>query len=316
VRSADNPDSLRGDGLDLAVIDECAFVPEAAWTEALRPALADRKGRALFISTPKGRNWFWRLWVAGQGSDPDWQSWQLPTTDNPYIDPAEVEAARAGLPERVYLQEFCAEFLEDGGGIFRGVHALAVATPQDAPLPGHTYCMGVDWGKLDDFTVLCVMDVTTRSQAAFDRFNQIDYTVQTGRLRALAERFGVTTIIAERNSMGEPLIEAIVQAGLPVTPFLTTNATKAAAIDALALAFERREITILPDPALLSELDAYEAERLPSGLVRYQAPSGVHDDCVMALALAWQACSSPPAASGNLDRQPVMDRAPRRLFGR
>jgi hypothetical protein len=66
VRSADNPQSLRGEGLDFLVMDECAFIPEAAWTEALRPALSDRLGRALFISTPKGRNWFWRLFVRGQ----------------------------------------------------------------------------------------------------------------------------------------------------------------------------------------------------------------------------------------------------------
>jgi hypothetical protein len=155
--------------------------------------------------------------------------------------------------------------------------------------------MGVDWGKLNDFTVLVVMDVTTRSQAAFDRFNQIDYVVQTSRLRVLAERFQVGTIIAERN-MSEPMIEILVRAGLPVTPFLTTNATKQNAIDALALAFERRDIAILPEPALLSELDAYEAERLSSGLIRYNAPAGMHDDCVIALALAWQACAAPPAA--------------------
>src|SRR3990172_3671438 len=62
VRSADNPDSLRGEGLDFIVLDECAFIVEEAWTEVLRPALSDRQGKAMFISTPKGRNWFWRHW--------------------------------------------------------------------------------------------------------------------------------------------------------------------------------------------------------------------------------------------------------------
>ena len=94
--------------------------------------------------------------------------------------------------------------------------------------------------------------------------------------------------------MGEPLIEQLQQDGLPVTPFVTTNATKAAAIEALSLAFERGEIEILNDPALIGELQAYEAKRLPSGLLRYGAPEGMHDDCVMALALAWQAVVSTP----------------------
>ena len=66
VRSADDPQSLRGEGLDFCVLDECAFMREEAWSEALRPALSDRQGRAMFISTPKGRNWFWRLWQRGQ----------------------------------------------------------------------------------------------------------------------------------------------------------------------------------------------------------------------------------------------------------
>ncbi len=102
VRSADNPQSLRGEGLDGLVMDECAFIQEAAWNEALRPALSDKLGWALFISTPKGRNWFWRLWVRGQEGGEEWQSWQFPTGTNPYIAPTEIEAARLGLPERIF----------------------------------------------------------------------------------------------------------------------------------------------------------------------------------------------------------------------
>ena len=121
VRSADTPDTLRGEGLDFVVLDECAFMAEEAWTEALRPALADHMGRAMFISTPKGQNWFYRLWL--RCIDPlqtEWQGWQLPTIDNPYIADSEVEAARGGLPERIFRQEFLAEFLaETGENIFR-----------------------------------------------------------------------------------------------------------------------------------------------------------------------------------------------------
>ena len=318
VRSADNPDSLRGEGLDLAVVDECAFVQEAAWQEALRPSLSDRKGRALFISTPKGHNWFWQAWRRGQeGGENDWRSWQFATADNPFIDQAEVDAAEAGLPERIFIQEYLAEFIDDAGGVFRRVLDAATASEQEAPIPGHTYALGVDWGKSQDWTVLSLIDVTERALARLDRFNRIDYTIQTGRLKALVERFKPGTIIAESNAMGTPLVEQLVRDGLPVTPFLTTNATKAVAIEALALAFERSDIRILPDPVLIGELQGYEVERLPSGLLRYQAPAGMHDDCVMSLALAWQACATPPSAGGWVDRPPVLtmpERTP--LFGR
>jgi hypothetical protein len=82
-------------------------------------------------------------------------------------------------------------------------------------------------------------------------------------------------------------VELLQRKGLPITPFVTTNATKASAIEGLSLAFERGEIKIIPDTTLIGELQAYEAQRLPSGALRYGAPEGMHDDTVMALALAW-----------------------------
>ena len=289
VRSADDPQSLRGEGLTLAVLDECAFMSEEAWTEALRPALSDRLGGALFISTPKGRNWFWRLFQRGQDDgESDWRSWRFPTLDNPFIAPSEIEAARRDLPERIYQQEYEARFLEDAGGVFRRVMEAATLAPQD-PARGEQYVMGVDWGKSNDFTVLTVMDVTTRAVVCMDRFNQIDYAVQRGRLVALAERYRPSVILAESNAMGEPIIEQLQRDGLPVRAFQTTNATKAAIIESLALAFEQGSIKILNDPVLIGELQAYEMNRLPSGMTRYSAPEGLHDDTVMSLALAYEA---------------------------
>ena len=288
VRSADNPDSLRGEGLDFVVFDECAFIHEDAWQEAVRPALSDRLGRALFISTPKGRNWFWRLWQRCiDDHDHEWHGWQLPTAANPYIAPAEIEAARLGLPERIFAQEFLAQFLDDAGGVFRRVMDAATATAQGGAIGGHEYTFGVDWGRTGDFTAVAVLDVTHSEIVALDRFNQIDYSLQLARLTALYERFRPRAIVAEANSMGQPLIEQLQAAGLPVVPFTTTAASKQIAVDALSLAFERGALRIIPDPTLIAELQAYEAERLPSGMLRYGAPSGIHDDTVMAVMLAW-----------------------------
>lgn len=294
VRSADNPDSLRGEGLDYVVLDECAFMQEMAWNEALRPALADRQGRALFISTPKGRNWFWRLWILGQDGGDEWHSWTFTSYDNPHIADSEIDAARAILPDRVFRQEFMAEFIDDAGGVFRGVMQATTATEQAGRIEGHDYVIGVDWGKHNDFTVLSVVDMQTNELCHLDRFNQIDYAVQTSRLKALASRFQPVTIIAESNAMGEPIIEQLQRDGLPVQAFKTTNATKTAVIDALAMAFEQGAIRILNDPVLVGELQAYEMERLPSGMLRYSAPAGMHDDTVIALALAWSGVSNTP----------------------
>ena len=292
VRSADNPQSLRGEGLDFVVLDECAFIDEQAWAEALRPTLSDRRGGAMFISTPRGHNWFWRLWQRGQSGDyPDWHSWQLPTADNPYIAPAEIEAARGEMTERAFAQEYQAQFMDDAGGVFRRIFEVTTGEPRE-PEPGHSYIMGADWGKYEDYTVLSVIDLRTKRLVAKDRFSQIDYALQTQRLRALAERYRPIAIIAEANSMGEPVIEQLQRMNLPVQPFITTNASKSVIIESLALALERGELTLLNDPILIGELQAYEMERLPGGLMRYGAPQGVHDDCVMSLALAWHGANS------------------------
>ena len=101
--------------------------------------------------------------------------------------------------------------------------------------------------------------------------------------------------MAELNSMGGPLVEQLQADGLPVYGFNTTNASKALIIDALALAFERQTIAVLPDETLLNELAAYESERLPGGMLRYNAPAGMHDDTVIATALAWHSGSAPTA---------------------
>lgn len=87
--------------------------------------------------------------------------------------------------------------------------------------------------------------------------------------------------------MGMPILDTMRRDGLPIVPFTTTSASKQIAIDALALAFERSQLQLIPDETLLTELEAFTSERLPSGATRYSAPDGMHDDCVMSLAFAW-----------------------------
>jgi len=273
------------------IVDEGALVRdlETDWNEAIRPTLTDYAGDAWFLGTPKGHDYFWTLWMRGQDQNAtEWASWQMPTSTNPYIDPAEIEAARLDMPDVAFRQEYLADFIADGAGVFRNVRECATATRQDAPTKDHEYVIGVDWAKHQDWTVLTVIDITAGAMAYRDRFNRIDYTTQVGRLRALYERFRPIQVIPERNSIGEPLIETLRGLGMRVRPFTTTNASKQGAVDALALAFERRDIAILNEPDLIAELLAFQTERLPSGLLRYSAPPGMHDDSVISLALAWQ----------------------------
>ena len=118
VRSADDPMKLRGAGLDFVVLDECAFMKPQTWSEVIRPALTEKKGSALFISTPKGYNWFEKLYSEANQLE-NWERFTYPTISNPIIDPEELEYAKKEIGSFLYSQEYEAQFIEATGGLFK-----------------------------------------------------------------------------------------------------------------------------------------------------------------------------------------------------
>jgi hypothetical protein len=285
--SLDKPDSIRGKKYRRFIVNEAGFVPDLLNIRnfVITPTLIDFQGDEYYAGTPKGMNGFWALY--NQTGD-DWQRWQMPSYSNPHIPRSELDGLRSSMTERAFQQEIMAQFLEDGGGVFRNVTAAANLQPQ-GPERGHKYTIGVDWGRSNDATVFSVFDVATRRQVFLDRMTDTDYGSQRLRLKALSERYNNATVIPEANSMGGPNIEELQAMGVNVIQaFNTTNATKAEAVHALELAFEQQTIGILDDPVQTAELLAYQGEKLPSGLMRYGAPEGMHDDTVMAMAIAWQ----------------------------
>ena len=297
--SLDQPGTARGRAYKRVIVNEAAQVAnlQEAWEAVIRPTLTDYQGDAWFPSTPQGFNYFKALYDRGQDAlQTEWRSWTFPTSANPFISPAEIETARIDLPEKTFAQEYLAVFVSDEAGVFRRVLDAATATAQTGRVEQHAYCIGVDWGQVNDFSVFSVVDLTTKEQVYQDRSNRVEYLLQEARLQALCQRFSPVMLIAEANAMGTPIIERLRRQGLPVYPWTATNATKAAVVQGLALAFEQASIKVLPDAVLLGELQAYQAERLPSGLIRYTAPSGMHDDTVIALGLAWMGTGARPAA--------------------
>ena len=120
VRGADNQDSLRGVSLTYLVMDEVAFIKPEIWERVLRAALSDKKGRAMFISTPSGRNHFYDWFQLGQsGEDEDWKSWHFTTADNETIDKKEIEAAKRTLSSFAFNQEYMSSFNNAGAGLFK-----------------------------------------------------------------------------------------------------------------------------------------------------------------------------------------------------
>jgi len=289
----EDEDAGRGRKYGLMVVDEAAMARhlESAWNAALSPTLTDYAGGAWFFSTPKGRNHFWTL-SQEPDRDPHWAHHHAPSAENPHLPAAEIERQRTKLPERIFAQEYLAQFLEDGGGVFRRVTAAvdtALATdPGSRDVgDGRAYVIGVDWGRHQDFTVFVVLDARDKAVVALDRFTQIEYSLQLARLRALRTRYPHAALVAEANSIGGPLVEQLRRDGVNVSAFQTTHASKGQIIESLAVAFEQGELRIPATQWLIDELLAFDQERLPSGSMRYGAPCGGHDDGVMALAIAW-----------------------------
>jgi hypothetical protein len=120
VRGSDRPDTLRGVSLTYLVLDEVADIKADTWEKVLRAALSDKKGKALFIGTPKGRNWFYDMYNLGDsGEDEEWKSWHFTTKDNPLIDPKEIDGAKKTLSSFAFKQEYEASFDNAGTDTFK-----------------------------------------------------------------------------------------------------------------------------------------------------------------------------------------------------
>jgi len=289
LRTAERPDSLAGEGIRGVVLDEFSLMEEVVWTEYIEATLLDYEGWALFIGVPKGENWAAMLWRRAQ-TRLNWKALHFTTYDNPFMSRERIDEIKANVTEALFNQEYMAEITPDAGAVFRGVRHVLTAPMKPVPVDGRRYVAGLDWAKDNDYTVMVVFDADRRQMVAMERFNQVSWSLQRKRVVTLHEKWHLSEIYAEANSIGGPNIEALQQEGLPMRPFMTTAQSKTPLIEALALAIEREDISLQDEPVLVSELQAYTMERLPSGSYRYGAPSGMHDDTVIATALAYMAC--------------------------
>lgn len=290
VFSADNEDAIRGEHFNLVVLDEAARISETAWTDAIQPTLADENGDAILISTPRGRNWFWSEYQRGLADGKDQVSFTAPSKDNPNPNIQRAyRLAKERIPELSWRQEWNGEFIDFEGSVFRRIQEAATLEPIDNPLPNRQYVAGVDVAASVDFTVICIMDAQSKQLVFMDRFNRVDYGVLEDRLHAIYNRFKLDSMTIESNSIGQGVIDHLQGRGMNIRSFTTTSATKDTIIKGLQAAFEHDEIKIINDPVLIGELLSFEAKRSPSGSFQYSAPAGMHDDCVMSLAIAWDA---------------------------
>jgi hypothetical protein len=304
---------------DIVCVDEVAIISgmQNAWNNSIQATLIDFEGKAWFFSTPKGFNFFHNLYQRGVDADkkvaaalaagepaPDvqWKSWQFPSMANPHLKPAELQRMKDENTPKDYSQEILAQFLGEGTAVFPNVQELATE-PLRARNPAHKYAIGVDWGRENDATVFTVIDLTTKCIVWIQTTEKIEFHHQRALLQGLCDDYSPSMVLVEMNSIGTPNFEELARSGLPVVSFWTTNASKLEIVDALVLCMARRFIHLLSNDQhvggvavgqiALNELHSYAAKKLPSGLVHYGAPEGIHDDYVMSIMLAWMCALSP-----------------------
>jgi hypothetical protein len=321
LKSADKPDSLVSAGLDVLHMTEAARIKKEAYTENIRPMLSSPmrgpkmrgQGLANFNSTPRGRNWFYKdLWLKGQRTirdrgtglhvpnpayDPDWESWQFPTVSNPHINPDEVQTAKKELPLAVYLQEYEAQFLEDAAGVFANVGGAQRGEIEE-PIPGRRYGCGVDVAYQQDYTVITIMDAERQHVVYWERLQEPLWPVQEAAICAAAKKYNAAPIAVDRTGVGETAPQFL-QTALGwdhrVAGIFFTADEKDRLVTQLVLDFQREAISYPEELEVLTdELLSYEYTYTKSGRFRYSAPPGQHDDCVMSLALAREACNLGP----------------------
>lgn len=283
-KGADHPDSLYGEDVFAAVIDEASRVKEESW-HAVRSTLTATRGPVRLIGNVRGRrNWFYHLARRAQAGEPGMAYARITAHDAVaagVLEAAEVEDARRTLPDAVFRELYLAEPSDDQGNPF----GLEGIRRQIAPLSaGPPVAFGVDLAKSVDWTVIVGLDAQGRV-CHFERF-RAPWDETTARvLKALAPPGkSRTPALCDATGVGDPIVERLQRAGARVEGFLFSAPSKQSLMEGLAVAIQQREVTY-PDGPIVAELEAFEYQYTRTG-VRYAALEGLHDDTVCALALA------------------------------
>jgi hypothetical protein len=269
-------DNLRGRKFHGVIIDEASFIPnlEDGWLNSIRPTLTDYKGWGWFLSTPRGKNFFYSLYMKQEDG---WQSFKYSTYDNPYIDTKEIDEAKRQLPAPVFEQEYMANPMENAANPFGSDNIKHCIKPLSNQEP---VCFGIDLAKSYDWSVIIGLDAGG-NVCYLDRFQKDWHTTKQTILKLPRK-----PMLLDSTGVGDPIFEELQRAGLMVEGLKFTSNSKQQLMVGLQNAIHTKSISY-PEGVIVNELEVFEYQFTANG-VKYSVPSGFHDDCVMALALAYQ----------------------------
>lgn len=279
-KTAENADSLFGEDVYAAVIDEATRVRADAWT-AVRSTTTATGGRIRVIGNVKGRkNWAYRLARRAEAGEKGMHYARMTAdmaVDAGLFPRSELENARSQLPESVFRELYYCEPTDDGANPF-GMHHIAACSALMSGAPAVAY--GVDLAKSIDYTVVVGLDEDA-AVCYFDRWQGLTWDLTESKL---ADAVGYAPCYMDSSGVGDPIVERVARSCPNVKPY-PTGARKQGLIESLAVDIQARRVHY-PDGIIRAELESFEYKLSPSLKVQYSAPDGQHDDCVVALALA------------------------------
>ena len=290
-KGAEQRDALRGFTVSgLLVIDEAAFIPDPIF-EILYPTCDANNAPILVISTPlfcSGE--FYNLYTRGMNGDKHTKSYNWSEYDtSKYLSKEKLEHYRETISSLKFKSEYLGEFISEGSYIFGDINGCIYSKRAADVKPIYA---GIDWGAGNggDFTVLMLMDrngVITDIEA----FNDLGPVEQIERIAAIINsKPSIKTVCVEMNSIGSIYYDMLRKAiKTNIRKFITTNDSKRDIIEQLITAFQTQKVGIPYDEELILELQHYTMEKTTKGYT-YNGADGVHDDYVMALALAFDTC--------------------------
>lgn len=303
-RSGDKPENLEGEACHGYVLDECAKMRPEVYSSSKTTTTMTR-GPILAISTPRGKNWYYKKCMEAK----EIMEWEIrndrpltkafftaPTSANPAIMPSVIEEARRSLPARLFRQYYEAEFVDDGStflGFKECFYTELIELFEERQfwfaddVKNCQVVVGADWAKTVDFTVFMAIDIVTGRVVAFERFHKRRYTQAVRQLVLFCGQFGeVLSVYHDKTGVGQAIDDQLSFTKLPYQGITFTNHTKTEMVNSLITSIETKQIGLVQWNVLDSELDAFEVSTNDLGTMTYSAPDGEHDDTVCALMLA------------------------------
>lgn len=280
-KSALAGDTLRGQTLDYIIIDEGAFIDGEIIDEVILPMIVTKKNaKVLVTTTPKGKsNWVYKWFQRGNVEEGNYKSIRFTSAENPLADETLIEGWKETMPAKRFRQEILAEFI-DAATVFENVSDLV-----HNPTGGTKNYAGIDIGMVTDNTVITIMNQKNEIQH-IEKFTNIPVQEIVDRIITTLNKYNVSMTYLEGNNQGLPIFQ-LLQPKLhnKIKLFYTTATSKPLIINNLIASFSLKDIKIIDDEELKNELESFEEKYGPTGKVTFSAPSGLHDDHVMSLAI-------------------------------